>query len=60
MYFFIAASYCGNQNNVAKDLYLDSNEAIIRFESRIHISGRGFLINFASSDHPGKNLSLDS
>ncbi|XP_077343179.1 discoidin, CUB and LCCL domain-containing protein 1 [Lithobates pipiens] len=46
------ASYCGNQNNVAKDLYLDSNEAIIRFESRIHISGRGFLINFASSDYP--------
>ncbi|XP_073483248.1 discoidin, CUB and LCCL domain-containing protein 1 [Aquarana catesbeiana] len=46
------ASYCGNQNNVVKDLYLDSNEAIIRFESRIHISGRGFLINFASSDHP--------
>ncbi|CAI9545855.1 unnamed protein product [Staurois parvus] len=45
-------SYCGNQNNVGKDLYLDSNEAIIRFESRIHISGRGFLINFASSDHP--------
>nr|DBA26607.1 TPA: hypothetical protein GDO54_010848 [Pyxicephalus adspersus] len=46
------ASYCGNQNTVAKELYLDSNEATIRFESRIHISGRGFLINYASSDHP--------
>ncbi|KAM5163171.1 discoidin, CUB and LCCL domain-containing protein 1 [Mantella aurantiaca] len=46
------ASFCGNQNTDAKDFYLDSNEAIIRFESRIHISGRGFLINYASSDHP--------
>lgn len=46
------ASYCGNQNTASKELYLDTNEARIRFESRLHVSGRGFLINFASSDHP--------
>ncbi|KAG8582551.1 hypothetical protein GDO81_008106 [Engystomops pustulosus] len=46
------ASYCGNQNTALKELYLDTNEAKIRFESRLHVSGRGFLINFASSDHP--------
>ncbi|XP_069831029.1 discoidin, CUB and LCCL domain-containing protein 1 [Dendropsophus ebraccatus] len=46
------ASYCGSQNPASKELYLDTNEARIRFESRLHVSGRGFLINFASSDHP--------
>ncbi|KAM9317446.1 discoidin, CUB and LCCL domain-containing protein 1 [Gastrophryne carolinensis] len=46
------ASYCGNMNNLAKEHYLDTNEATIRFESKIHISGRGFLINYGSSDHP--------
>ncbi|KAM3931622.1 discoidin, CUB and LCCL domain-containing protein 1 [Leptodactylus fuscus] len=46
------ASYCGNHNVASKELYLDTNEARIRFESRLHVSGRGFLINFASSDHP--------
>ncbi|KAG9493452.1 hypothetical protein GDO78_001391 [Eleutherodactylus coqui] len=46
------ASYCGNQNTGSKELYLDTNEARIRFESGLHVSGRGFLINFASSDHP--------
>ncbi|XP_068087454.1 discoidin, CUB and LCCL domain-containing protein 1 [Hyperolius riggenbachi] len=46
------ASYCGNQNSAASDLYLNTNEATVRFESGIHVSGRGFLINYASSDHP--------
>ncbi|CAH2252037.1 discoidin, CUB and LCCL domain-containing 1 [Pelobates cultripes] len=34
--------------------FLDGNVATIRFESGLHVSGRGFLINYASSDHPDR------
>ncbi|KAJ7341874.1 hypothetical protein JRQ81_007512 [Phrynocephalus forsythii] len=43
--------YCGNVP-VPDEIILDSNEATIHFESRSHVSGRGFLLSFASSDHP--------
>ncbi|XP_053237736.1 discoidin, CUB and LCCL domain-containing protein 1-like isoform X4 [Podarcis raffonei] len=43
--------YCGNVP-VPEEIILDSNEATIHFESRSHVSGRGFLLSFASSDHP--------
>ncbi|XP_034621696.1 discoidin, CUB and LCCL domain-containing protein 1 isoform X3 [Trachemys scripta elegans] len=35
-----------------KEIILDTNEATIRFESGSHVSGRGFLLSYASSDHP--------
>ncbi|NXV14568.1 DCBD1 protein, partial [Cepphus grylle] len=44
--------YCGNVMPVPKEIILDSNEATIHFESRSHVSGRGFLLSYASSDHP--------
>ncbi|XP_038032932.1 discoidin, CUB and LCCL domain-containing protein 1 isoform X1 [Anas platyrhynchos] len=44
--------YCGNMMPVPKEIILDSNEATIRFESGSHVSGRGFLLSYASSDHP--------
>ncbi|KAM4771018.1 discoidin, CUB and LCCL domain-containing protein 1 [Rhinophrynus dorsalis] len=44
--------YCGGLSTVAKELFLDTNVATIRFESGVHVSGRGFLLNYASSDHP--------
>uniref|UniRef100_A0A8D0DN05 Discoidin, CUB and LCCL domain containing 1 n=1 Tax=Salvator merianae TaxID=96440 RepID=A0A8D0DN05_SALMN len=43
--------YCGSVP-VPEEIILDSNEATVRFESRSHVSGRGFLLSFASSDHP--------
>ncbi|XP_061479671.1 discoidin, CUB and LCCL domain-containing protein 1-like isoform X2 [Rhineura floridana] len=43
--------YCGNVP-VPEEIILDSNEATIYFESGSHVSGRGFLLSFASSDHP--------
>uniref|UniRef100_A0A8D0QGR4 Discoidin, CUB and LCCL domain containing 1 n=1 Tax=Sus scrofa TaxID=9823 RepID=A0A8D0QGR4_PIG len=43
--------YCGSMT-VPKELLLDTNEVTIRFESGSHISGRGFLLTYASSDHP--------
>ncbi|XP_054838263.1 discoidin, CUB and LCCL domain-containing protein 1 isoform X2 [Eublepharis macularius] len=36
---------------VPEEIILDSNAATIHFESRSHVSGRGFLLSFASSDH---------
>ncbi|OXB61948.1 hypothetical protein ASZ78_013993 [Callipepla squamata] len=44
--------YCGNMMPVPKEIILDSNEATIHFESGSHVSGRGFLLSYASSDHP--------
>ncbi|XP_060609219.2 discoidin, CUB and LCCL domain-containing protein 1 isoform X1 [Anolis sagrei] len=50
--------YCGNVP-VPEEIILDSNEATIHFESRSHVSGRGFLLSFASSDHPDLITCLD-
>ncbi|XP_032765993.1 discoidin, CUB and LCCL domain-containing protein 1 [Rattus rattus] len=43
--------YCGSWA-VPKELWLNSNEVTVRFQSGSHISGRGFLLAYASSDHP--------
>nr|XP_033791254.1 discoidin, CUB and LCCL domain-containing protein 1 isoform X2 [Geotrypetes seraphini] len=45
-------AYCGTERAAPKEIFLDVNEAIVRFESGSHISGRGFLLNYASSEHP--------
>lgn len=44
--------YCGSMN-VPKVLLLNSSEVTVRFVSGSHTSGRGFLLTYASSDHPG-------
>lgn len=44
--------YCGSMT-VPKELLLNTSEVTVRFESGSHISGRGFLLTYASSDHPG-------
>ncbi|XP_004674155.1 PREDICTED: discoidin, CUB and LCCL domain-containing protein 1 [Condylura cristata] len=43
--------YCGSMT-VPKELWLNTSEVTVRFESGSHISGRGFLLTYASSDHP--------
>ncbi|XP_045860338.1 discoidin, CUB and LCCL domain-containing protein 1 isoform X1 [Meles meles] len=43
--------YCGSLP-VPQELLLNTNEVTVRFESGSHISGRGFLLTYASSDHP--------
>ncbi|XP_030054404.1 discoidin, CUB and LCCL domain-containing protein 1 [Microcaecilia unicolor] len=45
-------AHCGTETATPKEMLLDVNEAIVRFESGSHISGRGFLLNYASSEHP--------
>ncbi|KYO18902.1 discoidin, CUB and LCCL domain-containing protein 1 [Alligator mississippiensis] len=44
--------YCGNMMPVPKEITLDINEATIHFRSGSHVSGRGFLLSYASTDHP--------
>ncbi|KAG3290128.1 discoidin, CUB and LCCL domain containing 1 [Ictidomys tridecemlineatus] len=43
--------YCGRMT-VPRELLLNTSEVTVRFESGSHISGRGFLLTYASSDHP--------
>uniref|UniRef100_A0A8C5ZRR0 Discoidin, CUB and LCCL domain containing 1 n=1 Tax=Marmota marmota marmota TaxID=9994 RepID=A0A8C5ZRR0_MARMA len=43
--------YCGRMP-VPRELLLNTSEVTVRFESGSHISGRGFLLTYASSDHP--------
>ncbi|GAB1295105.1 Discoidin, CUB and LCCL domain-containing protein 1 [Apodemus speciosus] len=43
--------YCGSWA-VPRELWLNSSEVTVRFRSGSHISGRGFLLAYASSDHP--------
>ncbi|XP_053131303.1 discoidin, CUB and LCCL domain-containing protein 1 isoform X2 [Hemicordylus capensis] len=50
--------YCGNVP-VPEEIILDSNEATVHFESGSHVSGRGFLLSFASSDHQDLITCLD-
>lgn len=44
--------YCGSMT-VPRELLLNTSEVTVHFKSGSHISGRGFLLTYASSDHPG-------
>ncbi|XP_072499242.1 discoidin, CUB and LCCL domain-containing protein 1 [Notamacropus eugenii] len=50
--------YCGSMT-IPTEFYLDINEVTVCFESASHISGRGFLLSYASSDHPDLITCLD-
>ncbi|XP_078504612.1 discoidin, CUB and LCCL domain-containing protein 1 [Lissotriton helveticus] len=47
-----SVNHCGLMTNSPSEIYLESNEATVRFKSGSHVSGRGFLLSFTSSDHP--------
>lgn len=44
--------YCGSWA-VPIELRVNSSEVTVQFRSGSHISGRGFLLAYSSSDHPG-------
>uniref|UniRef100_A0A8B9WSS7 Discoidin, CUB and LCCL domain containing 1 n=2 Tax=Bos TaxID=9903 RepID=A0A8B9WSS7_BOSMU len=50
--------YCGSKT-MPKELLLNTNEVTVRFKSGSHTSGRGFLLTYASSDHPDLITCLD-
>ncbi|XP_078094384.1 discoidin, CUB and LCCL domain-containing protein 1 [Mustelus asterias] len=43
--------YCGNMNGVPSTIQLTSNVGTVEFRSSAHISGRGFLLSYATTDH---------
>ncbi|XP_012859948.2 discoidin, CUB and LCCL domain-containing protein 1 [Echinops telfairi] len=43
--------YCGSRA-VPREFLLNTSEVTVRFKSGPHISGRGFLLTYATSDHP--------
>ncbi|XP_021096285.1 discoidin, CUB and LCCL domain-containing protein 1 isoform X2 [Heterocephalus glaber] len=47
----ILGPYCRSVT-VPRKLLLNTSEVTVHFQSGSHISGRGFLLNYASSDHP--------
>ncbi|XP_041106979.1 discoidin, CUB and LCCL domain-containing protein 1-like isoform X2 [Polyodon spathula] len=53
------ATYCGNQKSYTKEIHVDSNEITVQFESGHHLSGRGFLLSYASSNHKDLLTCLD-
>uniref|UniRef100_UPI00398E5086 discoidin, CUB and LCCL domain-containing protein 1 n=1 Tax=Pristiophorus japonicus TaxID=55135 RepID=UPI00398E5086 len=51
--------YCGNLNRVPTRIQVTSSEVTVEFRSITHISGRGFLLSYASTDHPDLISCLD-
>ncbi|GCB66969.1 hypothetical protein scyTo_0000663 [Scyliorhinus torazame] len=52
-------TYCGNLNSISREIHIDSNEIRIQFKSGSHISGRGFLLSYTTSNHPDLITCLD-
>ncbi|GCC25947.1 hypothetical protein chiPu_0004361, partial [Chiloscyllium punctatum] len=52
-------TYCGSLNLDSREIHIDSNEVSIQFKSGSHISGRGFLLSYATSSHPDLITCLD-
>ncbi|XP_074832690.1 discoidin, CUB and LCCL domain-containing protein 1-like isoform X2 [Carettochelys insculpta] len=46
--------YCGISNPTSKVLVMNSSSVTIQFNSTTHRSGRGFLLSYATSQHPGR------
>ncbi|XP_075765074.1 discoidin, CUB and LCCL domain-containing protein 1-like isoform X1 [Pelodiscus sinensis] len=51
--------YCGNSNPTSKVLAMNSSAVTIQFNSTTHRSGRGFLLSYATSQHPDLISCLD-
>ncbi|XP_043942875.1 discoidin, CUB and LCCL domain-containing protein 1-like [Protopterus annectens] len=52
-------TYCRTLDPEERELLLDTNEAKIQFASAVHVSGRGFLLSYATSDHSDLISCLD-
>ncbi|KAJ8275129.1 hypothetical protein COCON_G00097540 [Conger conger] len=51
---------CGNLKTLPKDpVLVDSNEITVEFRSGVHISGRGFLLSYATREHKDLLTCLD-
>ncbi|XP_048469115.1 discoidin, CUB and LCCL domain-containing protein 1 isoform X1 [Rhincodon typus] len=51
--------YCGNMNEIPSQIQLASSVVTVEFRSITHISGRGFMLSYATTDHPDLISCLD-
>lgn len=51
----LAGPVCGTLDASLKNVTLKSNEVTISFMSGLHRSGRGFLLSYATDQHPGRD-----
>lgn len=51
--FVFTGPLCGKLDAAGKNVTFNSNEVIIMFKSGPHRSGRGFLLSYATDQHPG-------
>ncbi|XP_067862825.1 discoidin, CUB and LCCL domain-containing protein 1 [Heptranchias perlo] len=51
--------YCGKLGRVPPRIQLSSSVVTVEFRSITHISGRGFLLSYATTDHPDLISCLD-
>ncbi|XP_078423535.1 discoidin, CUB and LCCL domain-containing protein 1-like [Cetorhinus maximus] len=51
--------YCGNVKKAPSRIQLTSSVVTVEFRSSTHISGRGFLLSYATTDHPDLISCLD-
>ncbi|KAG2468616.1 DCBD1 protein, partial [Polypterus senegalus] len=51
--------FCGNLKPDTKEVILDTSQATVKFVSGHHISGRGFLLSYATTDHKDLLTCLD-
>ncbi|KAK6488713.1 discoidin [Huso huso] len=52
-------TYCGNLKSYTKEIHMDTSEITVQFESGHHLSGRGFLLSYATSNHKDLLTCLD-
>ncbi|MGH0157807.1 UNVERIFIED_CONTAM: hypothetical protein FKN15_034406 [Acipenser sinensis] len=52
-------TYCGNLKSYTKEIHVDTNEITVQFESGHHLTGRGFLLSYATSNHKDLLTCLD-
>uniref|UniRef100_W5NKM9 Discoidin, CUB and LCCL domain containing 1 n=1 Tax=Lepisosteus oculatus TaxID=7918 RepID=W5NKM9_LEPOC len=55
----IYGTYCGSLDGVTREVHVDSSKIAVQFQSRSHISGRGFLLSYAASDRKDLLTCLD-
>ncbi|KAI1897502.1 hypothetical protein AGOR_G00083930 [Albula goreensis] len=51
--------FCGNLKNQPKEVHVDFSEITIQFRSGLHVSGRGFLLSYATREHKDLLTCLD-
>ncbi|MBN3303239.1 DCBD1 protein, partial [Amia calva] len=55
----VYGTFCGTLDAHPREIHVDSSEITVQFQSGHHISGRGFLLSYASGNHEDLLTCLD-